>query len=847
MASMATAARLCCVRGAAGRAEQTGRLAACSFRGCRGYRRTACLAAARVPTRPDLIARLHREHLRQRYAPLKEPEGIAVNASGDVFVADTGNSLVREIKAGTRTLTTVAGGGSDDAADGGPPTGAALENPAGVAVDAQGDLFIADTGDHRVLEVSADLQRITTVAGDTGDGNTTDREPSGPALGAGMDPKGLAVDAAGNVYIVDGTEVRAISAASPRTITTVAGNNRDSGSGASCAPGQCAGVPAIQAKLYGPAGLTLDAAGNLYIADYNNLRVRKVAAAPPRIMSVVAGSGDGGYGGDCGPATASAALLYAPRDVAVDRKGDLYITADDVVRMVDPTGRLRTVAGTAGTKVTYPCDLHDAATGFAFDNLWGLAVDGAGNLYLTDNNANQVLEVAAPAMVGAATSTPAGTPTAIRVPAITPEAHGSPSPHEPSMPAGQIMTIAGDGTAGWSGDGSSARRAMLDRPGALAVDKAGDLFIADTGNNVIREVHASWPMTMATITTVAGDGRAGFAGDRGKATAAELSAPQGVAVDAAGDLFIADTGNGRIREVRVATGTITTIAGHGQSFALGDGGPAVDAAINPVSVAVDADGDVYVADGTHQRVRKIGGATGIISTVVGTGSIGPGPGGSPTKIGLYDPSSVTVDSTGNLYIAEIGAMRVHELFAGGSDIEVVAGSGTPGYTGDGKSAQQASLFLVSSVAVDQAGDLYIADGNDVVRMVRHSGRRISTVAGTGQEGYSGDGGQAARATFDAIDGVAVDGSGNLYIADAQANVVREVVDPVNAPVQPTPTAVSRPAATSTPLSAADGTVTAEARCRGAERSRAVAISSRWPGWGGCRGTVATAGRRLALR
>ena len=351
--------------------------------------------------------------------PLKEPEGIAVNASGDVFVADTGNSLVREIKAGTRTLTTVAGGGSDDVADGGPPTGAALENPAGVAVDAQGDLFIADTGDHRVLEVSADLHRITTVAGDSGDGNTTDREPSGPALGAGMDPKGLAVDGAGNVYIVDGTEVREISAASPRTITTVAGNNRDDAGGVSCEPGQCAGVPALQAKLYGPAGLALDTAGNLYIADYNNLRVRKVAAAAPRLMSVVAGSGDGGYGGDCGPATASAALLYAPRDVAVDRQGDLYVTADDVVRMVDPTGRLRTVAGSAGTKVTYPCDPHDAATGFAFDNLWGIALDGAGNLYLTDNNTNQVLEVAAPAVAGPPAATPTRVATAIATPTST--------------------------------------------------------------------------------------------------------------------------------------------------------------------------------------------------------------------------------------------------------------------------------------------------------------------------------------------------------------------------------------------------------------------------------------------
>ncbi len=720
--------------------------------------------------------------------PLKEPEGIAVSAAGDVFVADTGNSLVREIKPGTRTLTTVAGGGSDDAASGGSPTDAALENPAGVAVDAQGNLFIADTGDHRVLEVSADLHSITTVAGDSGDGNATDREPSGPALGAAMDPKGIAVDAAGNVYVVDGTEVREINTASPRTITTVAGNNRDDASGVGCAPEQCASVRAIQAKLSGPSGLALDTAGNLYIADYNNLRVRKVDAAPPHVMSVAAGSGNGGYGGDCGQATANAVGLYEPRDVAVDGKGNLYITADDVLRMVDPTGRIVTVAGTADTEARYPCDLHDAATSFDFDNLWGIAVDGAGNLYLTDNNANQVLEVAAPAVAGAATatSTPAGTPTVIRIPDITPQAHGSPSPHVPSMPAGEIMTIAGDGTAGWFGDGGSARRAMLDGPRSLAVDKAGDVFIADTGNNVIREVHSSWPMTMAKITTVAGDGTAGFAGDGHKAMAAELSAPQGVAVDAAGDLFIADTGNGRVREVRAATGIITTIAGPGKSIALRDGGPAIDAAINPVSVAVDAGGDVFIADSAHQRVRKVDGTTGIISTVAGNGA--------RNTDGLYDPSGLAADARGNVYVADTGNMRVREISAVGGVIGV-AGSGHSGYSGDGRQATQASLFLATSVAVDQQSDLYIADGNNVVRMVERSSRAIFTVAGTGQVGYSGDAGPATKAEFDCVQGIAVDGEGDLYIADAQANVVREVFAPADALKQ---SSASTPPATATP-------------------------------------------------
>ncbi len=361
---------------------------------------------------PDCIAKISGSGS----PPLKEPEGIAVNAAGDVFVADTGNSLIREITAGSRTLTTVAGGGSDDTANGGSPTDAALENPAGVAVDAHGNLFIADTDDHRVLEVSADLRSITTVAGDAGGGNTATAEPSGPALGATMNPKAIAVDAGDTIYITDGNEVRSIGAATPRTINTVAGNNTDDTSGYCCDGTDNAGVPATKAKLYGPSGLAFDAAGNLYIADYNNLRVRKLDAAT-HVITTVAGSGDGGYGGDCGPATA--ALVYEPNGVAMDRKGNLYFTGDNVVRMVDTTGRIVTVAGVIGKEDTIGCDPHGSATGVGFGDLWGIAIDGAGNLYLTDNQTGAVQEVGAPAAALAPRAAPTPQPT--QTPAAHPE------------------------------------------------------------------------------------------------------------------------------------------------------------------------------------------------------------------------------------------------------------------------------------------------------------------------------------------------------------------------------------------------------------------------------------------
>ena len=334
---------------------------------------------------------------------------------------------------------------------------------------------------------------------------------------------------------------------------------------------------------------------------------------------------------------------------------------------------------------------------------------------------------------------------------------------------GTITTVAGNGYGsdggGFSGDGGAAISAELKLPYGVAVDTSGNFFIADSNNNRIRKVSAN-----GIITTVAGNGIAGFAGDGGLATLASLSYPFGVAVDASGNLFIADSNNHLIRKV-LTSGIITTVAGGG-TVGLGDGGPATSAIVaDPLGIAVDAAGNLFIAEWEDNRIRKVS-TSGIITTVAGGGTGGLGDGGPATSAKLSGPGSVAVDTFGNLFIADSGNNRIRKVSTGGI-IMTVAGGGTGGL-GDGGSAISAELDDPGGVAVDTSGNLFIADGgNNRVRKVSASGT-ITTVAGDGTQGLSGDGGPATSAALNNPTRVAMDVSGNLFIADEGNNRIREV-------------------------------------------------------------------------
>jgi hypothetical protein len=654
-------------------------------------------------------------------AVLSNSYSVAVDGTGNIYIADTHNQRIRKVDASTGVITTVAGSGSlGFNGDNGLATSASLANPYGIAVDGVGNIYIADTSNNRIRKINISTGIITTVAGNGNFGFSGD---NGPATSASLSvPYGVIVDSAGNIYIADSfnNRVRKVDA-STGVITPVAGNGTGGFSGDN--------GPATSASLYIPTSVSVDSAGNIYIADSNNNRIRKVNASTG-IITTVAGNGTLGFSGDNGPATS--ASIANPHGVSMDTAGNVYIADLLAIRKVNAsTGIITTVAGN-GT-LGFSGD-NGPATSASIADPHGVSIDAIGNIYIADTYNQRIRKV--------------------------------------NASTGLITTVAGNGTA--VGDNGPATLSSLYFPNGVSIDAAGNIYIADTNNNRIRKVDVS----TGVITTVAGNGTQGFSGDNGAATSASLYYPTGVSVDEAGNIYIADSSNNRIRKVNASTGIIMTVAGNGNHIFSGDNSPATSASLSgPYGVIVDSAGNIYIADQGNHRIRKVSASTGVITTVAGNGTGGfGGDNGPATSASLYGPKNVTIDAVGNIYIADMGNHRIRKVNASTGIITTVAGNGTLGFGGDNGPATLASLFQPASVSIDSAGNIYIADeSNQRIRKVNASTGVITTVAGIGPYGFSGDYGPATSASLWNPAGIAIDAAGNIFIADTGNNRIRKVI------------------------------------------------------------------------
>ncbi len=563
-------------------------------------------------------------------------------------------------------------------------------------------------------------------------------------------------------------------------------------------------VPATTAPVYSGTNVAVDKNGNVYFSSQGGSTQHRVwmINKSTGILSIIAGTYYDGYSGD--GALAVNAQLYYPYGIAVDFNGNVFI-ADEynhIIREVNTSGIITTIAGDPQTACSGVCGDNGPATSAKLYYPTGLAIDKNGNLFIADQYNGRIR------MVSCATVTSTG---------------GTCTPNS-GQTVGDIYTVAGNstGVGVYNGDGIMATAANLYYPIGVAVDTAGNIYIADTDDELIRRVACGTGITGCTapsgettgdIYTIAGTGEsnghtgtAGYTADGVAATTSEINEPQTVAIDNAGNLFIGDQNNQRIREVSCVTttssgaactastsqtvGDIYTVAGDASASYNGDNKLATTAQLYyPIGVAVDSAGDLFIGDYDDDRIREVpcdvttltctpptGDTAQFIYTIAGTGSTTFFGNNVPaTGADLYYPTGAASDSSGNIYISDRANCVIRVVNTGGN-ISTFAGSGTCGYSGDGGAATSADLNNPYGVAVDSSNNVYIADTNNcLIRKV--SGGNISTIAGKSPSlacGYTGDGGAATSAELSAPYGVAVDAAGNVYIADYNNQVIRKV-------------------------------------------------------------------------
>ena len=823
-------------------------------------------------------------------AKLNLPFDVAVDGNGNLFICDFANHRVRIVDSSTGFIDTFAGGGTlvpPDVGDGDLAVDCVLSFPMGISLGPAGNAYIADAGHHRVRVVSRQSTSFTvgvvtvvpftveTVAGDgtfvPGGSNGDGRLAVLARVGR---PNSVAVDSLGRIYVSEPEENRVRVVNSTLTDITVAGVTMGPGEIGTLIGnglqgfGGDGGAPNF-AQLDNPSGVAVDGDDNVYVVDVGNSRLRVVNVTPqtltlgqavisPDTIGTVSGEGSVIGAGDAGPAL-QANLAFPtritvdldgnflisegggnriraintgmttrnwgpvlvgpwainsltisleeqgggftfPARVVVDTDGNFFFTdltdpgfggarGNRVYRVDGETGEVGVVAGTGGSGFTGDGGPpEDASFSFPLD----LALDGAGNLYIADTFNHRVRVInnqESPLFVGNVVVSP-----------------------------GEVQTVAGAGVPGYAGDGAPPTFALMRSPASVDLDADGNIYISEWDNHVIRVVNAQPdPLDVAgtvvdpgTIRTIVGDGVSGFSGDGGPAAAARLNTPLGLTLDSSGNIFVADTGNFRVRAINVGSSIVSllgvsvppaairTVAGAGFPGSFGDGGSALSARISEVrDVAVDPMGNLLLADSLNHRIRFVNGGTspvtlggvpvnpGFIDTVVGSGQPGfNGDGLSTLTTALNEPTGFALDDMGNIVLADSsnGIVRLVNLSGGDlrlgpnliEPLTVRSIAGDPGGLGNRLVVAPAGLVQ------DITGNIIFSDTNDgnshshrVFRLDPVT-RAMTVLGGSGSPGYDGDGDAVSGASFHAPTSVALDGAGNLYIADQENHSIRVV-------------------------------------------------------------------------
>lgn len=626
------------------------------------------------------------------------PQAVASDKAGNLYVADESNCTIRKITSAA-VVTTLAGKAGDCRSEDG--TGASARfgaffpssfpglitgstvGPSGIATDSQGNVYVADTGNNTIRKITP-LGVVTTLAGTSGTPRTPSSSDGIGAAASFASPHGLATDNADNVYVADtGNQIiRKISPAG--LVTTLAGT---------AGKGGVADGTGASARFWRPISVATDNAGNIYVADGG--AIRKIS--PAGMVTTLAGMAS-----DIGSADGlgEAARFYNPQGVTVDGAGNVYVadTNNNTVRKIAPAGVVTTLAGTANAR---GIGGSDDGTGAAatFHGPSGITADSAGNLYVADRYNNTIRRV---------------------------------------TPAGVVTTLAGTSPATGNADGIGVAATfgpIYADTGAIATDSAGNVYVADSDNSIIRKITAAGVVT--TLAGMAGE----YGSVDGTGAAARFTRPTGVAVDSAGNVYVADSGNRTVRKITPA-GVVTTLAGMANSDSYGPGSDGTGVAarfIDPRVVAVDSAGNVYVADsgiyGTTATVRKITPA-GVVTTLAGTFDflrpIGvDGPGAMAT---FSDIEGIATDSAGNIYVTDSRNSTIRKITPAGTVTTLAGTAGVRAYA-DGSGAAARFAFPMG-ITIDSTGNIYVADtGNQTIRKITPTGV-VTTIAGiAGQYGF----------------------------------------------------------------------------------------------------------------